>query len=173
MDSPGPCQPRFKIFERLLFDDFWVDWIDIDFEYTKIWSKYIPTSRTVKVPKRVRFWQENVHFSAAIHSSAFLSIIAAIVWEVCIFMPRSYTFGNFDFNGKPKGFDHYPIPIFDRLWLEGCICYPTKCSKFRHRFGQSDRTFGNDGNFAIGWVFCIIKKLLKSLPKISDMLMKG
>ena len=125
MDSPGPCQPRFKIFERLLFDDFWVDWIDIDFEYTKIWSKYIPTSRTVKVPKRVRFWQENVHFSAAIHSSAFLSIIAAIVWEVCIFMPRSHTFGDFDFNGKPKGFDHYPIPIFDRLWLEGCICYPT------------------------------------------------
>ena len=89
MDSPGPCQPRFKIFERLLFDDFWVNWIDIDFEYTKIWSKYIPTSRTVKVPKRVRFWQENVHFSAAIHSSAFQEELW--LFERCAFSCRDRT----------------------------------------------------------------------------------
>ena len=53
------------------------------------------SSNTVKVPERVRFWHENVHLSAN-HSSASLSRRAVIGWELYIFLPKSYTFRDFD-----------------------------------------------------------------------------
>ena len=50
---------------------------------------------TVKVPERVQFWHENVHLSAN-QSTAFLTRRAVIGWKLYIFMPKSYTFRNFD-----------------------------------------------------------------------------
>ena len=49
---------------------------------------------TVKVPERVRFWHENVQLS--INHSFLKESWAVIGWEVYIFMPKSYTFANFD-----------------------------------------------------------------------------
>ena len=50
-------------------------------------------SYTAKVPKRVRFWLENVHYTPN-HSSAYRSSQEDL-WSD-IFMPKSYTFRNCD-----------------------------------------------------------------------------
>ena len=66
---------------------------------------------TVRVPERVRFWHEIGHLSAN-HSSASFSRRAVIGWEVYIFMPKSYTFRDFDGtwnkkNGVPEVIGYY------------------------------------------------------------------
>ena len=50
---------------------------------------------TVKVPERVQFGHENVPLSAN-HSSTFITKRALIGVEVYIFMPKLYTFRDFD-----------------------------------------------------------------------------
>ena len=80
-----------------------------------VWSKikhryFYPVSSitTVRVPERVRFRYENVLLSTN-HSSSWKKSWAVIGWEVYIFMPKSYTFRNFDGTGEVFNYSHVGI----------------------------------------------------------------
>ena len=73
---------------------------------------------TVKVPERVRFWHENVHLSAN-HNCSGKKSRGVIGSEVCIFLPKSYTFRNLD--GAPL--------YFITVCFYRCTKFHTPCTK--------------------------------------------